>query len=452
MLRRYLNPVWHLWALCVVTVVFVGGSFLGHWMLHDRYACHASKLLNEVLKLYAVDRDSSGNLALMIDGAPRDNSDREGGAFGLDRSPAVRGALSEAAREADKFNHDLELTTHGILKPPSNPAGGQSYFTIDPASLGDPAGSDPLQVSLENGKRFLEREGTDPEQRVLLLLKSSSRLPSREAKSASPTVQPETTPAEKSVPNLVKAARAKAEGLVENVGAWNPVSEAEVRRWQSHVMRGALDSDEKKEFDAQNPPSVTAFHARNLTTVLRNSIKNGVNGEHDSIFWLIGFWKWFEIAIWTCFGVFAKSLYEYGTHAIGRPAKNEVFEPRESWRILARLLYAPLLALVFFWLAVGTGLVNAPTFLVNYTLASLSVAFVIGLFPNTIYRLLTNIFSQLLKGGEAPDPSSDSAGALVKVSPKRPLGSAGALPDFASLANHIADLVVAPLKPPGTQM
>jgi len=310
-----------------------------------------------------------------------------------------------------------------------------------------------LRIPLESGERFLDTESGDPEERLMLLLNASQR---RRLPAPAADVEPEpgsdgkTT--DPSIRGRIRAARLEIEGQSKSVPAWESASEQDVRRWQRHVFRGVLAKDERAGFEKSESPSVSSYHAKNLTKVLRDSIERSVEGEHDSIFWLIGFWKWFEIAIWTCFGVLAKAIYEYGTHAIGKHAKNEVFEPRETWRILSRLLYAPLLALVFFWVAVGTRLIDAPTFFVNYTLASLSIAFLIGIFPNTIYRLLTNVFNQLLKGGERPEPPTDRAGALVKVSGPKPSAPTGALPSFTALSNRISDLVVAPLEAPGTHL
>jgi hypothetical protein len=122
-----------------------------------------------------------------------------------------------------------------------------------------------------------------------------------------------------------------------------------------------------------------------------------------------------------------------------------IFQPRESLRVFSRLLYAPLLSLAFFWLATATNLVSGPSFLSDQSFGILAVAFLLGMYPNMIYRLLTGILEKILQGGALP-PAREKP--LVPGKVRVPAGRAGSEgPDFSKLRERIADMFTAPLQP-----
>lgn len=211
---------------------------------------------------------------------------------------------------------------------------------------------------------------------------------------------------------------------------------------------GPATSAKNVESSAQAPKEPKEPGAENLARLrasLAEDIVKLAEAEVFGCFWLFGCLRWVEVVFWVWFGIVTKMLYGYGRFAVGRE-KKRVFEPNETYWALGRFVFAPLLAFVFFWLATLTNLVDFGLDLRKPTMATLAVAFLIGMFPDDIYTLVTTLFHRLLKGtteDDRPSPARRSVEVAADVAETAPSLLAG----LKNRVQAVVAGVVAPVSP-----
>ncbi len=123
-----------------------------------------------------------------------------------------------------------------------------------------------------------------------------------------------------------------------------------------------------------------------------------ISEKEVGFFWIIGAYRWLELALWTCFGVFTHNLYWIGMYCAGKREDVEnPWNPNNTPRDFARLLYAPLLTIALFMIAEYAGFTREASELNRSTLVPLGIAFILGLFPNTAYRIISRIPTTLFQ-------------------------------------------------------
>jgi hypothetical protein len=160
--------------------------------------------------------------------------------------------------------------------------------------------------------------------------------------------------------------------------------------------------------------------------------------------WLFGRYRWLEILFWVWFGVLTHSIITVGLYVVG--AKEEMWQPSELLRIFSRFVYAPILVAALFFLGDMLGANAAVLDLGRNTWATLGIAFTLGMFPTTIYRLLhqflTTVFRTELTTTSAPAPTP----SVVKAIVKRPDPATKTPYTVSDLKKNLTEIVVAPLK------
>jgi len=162
--------------------------------------------------------------------------------------------------------------------------------------------------------------------------------------------------------------------------------------------------------------------------------------------WLLGHYRWMEIVFWVWFGVFTHCLASQSKHLVQSHAHGGAWRPSETWRSLSKLIYAPLLAMALFFLAAVIEQENTALAFGRNSWATLGISFLIGMYPNTVYRVLKHALPNLLqdkiahtdRGKAAPE----TVVAKIDVSHKKE----GGVYTLDQLKHNVAEVVTSSLK------
>lgn len=188
-----------------------------------------------------------------------------------------------------------------------------------------------------------------------------------------------------------------------------------------------------------------------LLTVLRHANKQMSVRLLETVkvetrpFWLIGHYRWYEIICWVWFGVMTHSIIGLGTLLVAHDRK-KIWHPSESYRVLAKLVYAPVLVIVMFFLASLLNVEAAALAFGRNSWATLGIAFTLGMFPNTVYRLLRQFLFTLFRN-ELTQTKRES-GQLKTVAVK--INAVHKQPDevysLDALKENLFEITTAPIK------
>lgn len=163
--------------------------------------------------------------------------------------------------------------------------------------------------------------------------------------------------------------------------------------------------------------------------------------------WFFGAWKWLEIAWWAIFGVLVMGVFQIvSLGARGKGLDGARWEPRDALRVVGRIFYAPFVAIVFFWLAMATDLVEEKSLLASNTFGALAAAFVIGMAPNHLIRLLMKVLEVVTRGGENPDLQAEKKAPKQVHVAREPATASRSVPTVDSLRRRLTRIATAPLE------
>lgn len=391
----------------------IGGLYLAsHHLGHTAYFQSVSGLVSASLQTYQLALDPQTNeVRLTQAGQPIASVENlSPGPFALEKFASFQGTLAKYQAVAATINgayarhHDAVMS---VLRPdPSRP-----FFYAPLAHFGV-TGSDA-------GKRLTHAE----RERLNALRSETFRTAARTLLLSAPTFDPHATAtmdfdsgdrAPKAYSAFLREVRLGVDEFVRGGTVSAPVgTDDAIRAYFQHafeqISRATLESTERSVVpqgtEAHSllgllPPrpraEATDLNAllSHLNERLRYELLLVVHGETSAL-WLMGRFRWFEIVFWVWFGVLTKALIDQGMILVG--ANRVVFQPREILRIFAKLFYAPLLALALFFLASFIGAANEAVELGRSSAAALGMAFVLGLFPNTAFRLLREVSTKLFR-------------------------------------------------------
>lgn len=164
--------------------------------------------------------------------------------------------------------------------------------------------------------------------------------------------------------------------------------------------------------------------------------------------WVAGRLRWMEVVFWVWFGVLSYSLIDHGLYLVGQ-RRGEIWQPGELLRTVSKLFYAPALAISLFFLAEFIGASAEAGELGRNSLVTLGIAFILGLFPTSAFRIIrdlsTRLFREDLQGGRDPVPVP--AKAVVPIDASHRQAGAETPYTLAQLQQNVARLATAPLAP-----
>jgi len=208
----------------------------------------------------------------------------------------------------------------------------------------------------------------------------------------------------------------------------------------------AWEAPEFKLSDSASIDEATELVRRSFNDVLQRCLY-AVTLSETGFLWFFGAWKWWEIVWWTWFGVLAMAIFQISNHVVfGHGFEGRWFDSREGLRVIGRLFYAPLLAVVFFWLALATKLVDESSVLASNTFGSLAAAFLIGMIPNHLMRLLLKTAQAMLHVGQNPERPDHGAPPPRAVVPRTPMPPEGTVPTLSDLRLRLTGIATKPLE------
>lgn len=271
-------------------------------------------------------------------------------------------------------------------------------------------------------------------------------------------------------PSLIRDAQ--PERGVETVGPIDATTEAAIRAWARRPFHAAAellayvrvpgesipngattpsDSPEQQkdrlraELDKESLHVLAATLAKEANIVLQQNLVQVLQVELGEM-WFFGRYKWCEIAFWTIFGVLIMGLADLGfASARGRRMRDgAMWQPRETFRVVGRMAYAPFLTIGFLWLAVATPLLEGYDFLASSTFGILAFAFLVGFVPNALLdRLQRTLFALL---GREDKVAGANPANLPKTSVVTRHVGANQLPSIDDLQAHLTEIATAPLR------
>ena len=443
----YLSVSGQFLTLLLLVALVVWAYFKAHDHYENCYWDSIEPTAREGFASYGVGLDAKGEFyELQYDGeplAPGDISVRS--MFGLERSASIRGILNRYRGAAAAANHSLnenETVFRGCFV--ENRTTG---FTAPLSAFGGPPGLVELRISQPAFARLEDLRGERLRRTAAALLLSQDGF---DGALSGTLTHPPKTPAEGNLPEKIVQDAVQEGILLTNgviTGSRRPLNEKDERAaiqryfadWASDAKEGlatALPANQQDLSDAILPK---------LNESLTKDLLKVAKVENGDL-WLVGKFRWLEIIFWTWFGVFTQSLVQHGIALVGG-RRDEVWQPRENLRTVAKMFYGPALIVALFflrdYLTAGT---ESLEFAYN-TPATLGIAFILGMFPTTAYRLLrqvtTTVFRSDLTGSEKRKIVPRNATVKIVANHREP----GGVYRLDTLKQNVGNLYTSIIKP-----
>ena len=182
-----------------------------------------------------------------------------------------------------------------------------------------------------------------------------------------------------------------------------------------------------------------------LSRKLQSDLHAIAMGETGS-FWLMGRYRWWELIFWVWFGVLTMGLFKFTPAFLGS-SRSAKWEPRETLMVFPKFFYAPILALALFFLAgfLGVGGLEASE-LGRSSPAIIGVAFILGLFPNTSFRIIQDLCTKLFREDLTKTPPPAATSETKTVQSKLTAAGGTAVYTVADLKRNVSAHVTAVLE------
>ncbi len=174
------------------------------------------------------------------------------------------------------------------------------------------------------------------------------------------------------------------------------------------------------ESDIEEVKSISGLVAL-INKRIQKRIANTIETE-VGWFFTISYYRYIEIALWAMFGVAVQGLIRTGRTMAGETPMHEWSIWLNLWMI-GKFAYAPILVVaVFFSISlIGPESEALEQFSTN-TLATLTIAFILGMHPNTAYRplrrLMDNVFNPIKRGQSKLKSPPKKVKTKIDKSPK----------------------------------
>lgn len=420
--RLWFKPVVHLLLLLLFGGLIVLAYWLTHLGLNQKYQADISNISRLAFQTFGYQRSADGkSVALLQHGKPVDVAAEQlsKAPFGLESLPSFRGILSEHAGRAAAVTAFYRREKTAVLAAFSPERFGSRLIPV--RSVGSSAGDLESQITAEQ-YRQLERAELD-EFSVLAAQLIAAGTPS------SPTNQAGITFAGLGSAVVERAAE-EARKLANRSpgGRSGDALSSEVKaQIQLHFNLWARRLADQITAGQANRVPLDLAKVTSLDDVLGNLSANLAADLHavamaeTGSLWLMGKFRWLEIIFWVWLGIVAMSFLKLIPFLLGRGG-DETWEPRETLVVFPKLIYAPLLVLAVLFTAGTFGIGQLELAELSRSSPSiLGVAFILGMFPNTTWRIIkdlcTRIFrDDLREGGAKPaTPQAVTVASAVTV-------------------------------------
>lgn len=425
------SPIQHLWYAIYVGVGLVVLHVLSHLLASSAYKDSIKATVRLAAQIYQVRYDpASGEFRVFQGGSVWASlpQDQQVGPLGIGKSPAFRGLLTQRDRElSDKSREPRDQLRrfllkfselHGSRAREVGGSGGEWLVCVPQQQFAEAQSAD-LRAAIRRARDFIDSATT--------YKRGAAR---RDVPASDDPV--------------VRAVIAHVNATLTKVGSLGLQPEP-----LPLEQRTALLNELPLAFLDDNAVLPMTRGATGEPVTERDKLTNEIveiaQKEVFDCFWMFGCLRWFEIVFWVWFGVVTKMLYGYGQFAVGLRRKS-VFEPNETQWAIARFVFAPLLALVFFWITSLTNLVEFGFDLSQPSMATLAFAFLMGMFPDDIYNVVSKAFHGLLKGSEK-DERKDPAPRATELTANTQAASISLLADLRSRVQDVVTSVVRPVPP-----
>ena len=452
-LRLFCNKRIQFLILIFVTIASVGVYLVAHKSLRDTYMEEAVPIYRESLRLFRIGQDNaSGKLSLFYRSRPLPEQIDYSTAtpMGVAKHVSVQGILERFKGAISQLN--VLLKSHSRRLFDSQEQIGQNqdvriflHDWIEDSGSPEKNGHPPQRVwvtlspedrsAIEN---YLQFGYFDSVIDILLSKKAYYLKLANNAKGSKVSQSP--------LDQLAHDVTSQISELSANQIGERPLTTKESERIEKQILswKRELNSEILKIFqdlckDAEehvtkecrttinyivksNTTDIDSISPINLLNELLVCNLLNTSFKETGYIWLVGRFKWLEIVFWTVFGVMTQALVQQGFFLVGAKG-NRVWNPSENLRVIAKLLYAPLLTVALFFGIGYLGETKELTEFTNATLVPLLISFILGMYPNTAYRFMKRItrsfFSEeVTSSPHKPPPQPAKTKVTLEQQPK----------------------------------
>ena len=442
----YLSIVGQFLLLLGLVGLVVWTYFCTHQRWESAYWQHIEPVIREGLRGFSVGLDPKGEYyEVLQNGLPLNAASPSGKMmFGLESAGAVKGVLNRFADATKASREALDQQASdfwGMVQPRDD-----ALSAIRLASFGVAESGAELRVPNRALAPLRDLQGLRLARAAAALFTPLPAFDLRLSSTAKVTGGAGHEAAE-----LVRAAVADAQTYVDRdfSGDYRELDERRERDLLRAYFQAwcNLGLPALRQAPCQPPPAGTPASPDSLRLIndrLEQSLLKVARIESGSL-WLAGKYRWLEIVFWVWFGVFTQSLVQHGLALTGG-RRLEVWQPREFFRTVSKLFYAPALGVAVFFLRDYFSAEQESLDFAYNTPATLGLAFLLGMFPTTAYRLLRQLANTIFRGDISGSDKTKSIPRTVTVRVNASHRQPGELYRLETLRTNVADLYSAPLR------
>lgn len=442
-MRFWLSRVCHMFIILSMGLVLLAIYIRTHYIGETPYRNSITNLASGAFRLFQLQKNADGSAVILTQAGQPIRLDPESlpkAPFGLEKFDSYRGTLNHYAGVAAEITAYYQARKDALLQATQTIQSDVRF----PASIFGATNGD-LRIEVPGiASQQLSAKHLDQFTQSAVSALNSGRawypsLPSLQE--IEPTgSEAVNTGATESIEDQAPTARGRGYDGIP------PSCTAAIQNYFSHWASDLAAQLGDTPPVARDNQTVTLRHVlNNQSARLHADLTKVAEGEAGS-FWLMGPYRWWEIIFWVWFGVITVSLIQLAPFIRGSKTENR-WEARETWVVFAKLFYAPVLALVIFFVLghLGIGQTELSEF-GRGSLVTLGVAFILGAFPHTSWRIIRDLCVRMFRDDLRESPKQHAGPATVTVHSERTPSGTGVIYTVADLKKNAAAHVTAIIK------